>query len=160
MGKINITHVAVVATDLQESIDWYTGLFGEDNVQPIPSMKLSSGAAWFKIGELGLHLAHWHERATVGVNHFGIGVTDPELFHSIYKKAAQNGYFDTRLGSHIYEIPSGEVQMFMLDPSGNIVEVDFPDASKIDRSIVSELPRVVDVFQSQPERAAEGKLFQ
>jgi len=160
MGKVDITHVAVVATDLQASIDWYTNLFGANNIEPTPSMKLSSGAAWFKIGRVGLHLAQWHERSTVGVNHFGIGVTDPELFHDIYRKAAQNGYFDSRLGSHIYEIPSGEVQMFMLDPSGNLIEVDFPDASQIDRSIITDLPRVVDVFQPQPERAAEGKLFQ
>lgn len=159
MGKVNITHVAVVATDLQESIDWYTDLFGAENVAPIPSMKLSSSAAWLKIGEIGLHLAQWPERSSVGVNHFGIGVTDPILFHSIYEKATKNAYFDDRLGSHIYEIPSGEVQMFMLDPSGNIVEVDFPDAGQIDRSIVDHLPRVVDVFHPQPERAAEGRLF-
>jgi len=160
MGSVGITHVAVVANDLQQSIDWYTDLFGAENVELMPSMKLSSSAAWLKIGQLGLHLALWPERSTVGINHFGIGVTDPTLFHSIYEKALDRGYFDARLGSHIYEIPSGEVQMFLLDPAGNIVEVDFPDASAVDRTIVAALPRVVDVFHPQPDRAAEGKLFQ
>lgn len=159
MGKVEITHVAVVANDLQQSIDWYTDLFGPAHIAQMPSMKLSSSAAWLKIGRLGLHLALWPERSTVGVNHFGIGVTDPGLFHSIYQKAQDRKYFDTRLGSHIYEIPSGEVQMFLLDPAGNLVEIDFPDASLIDRSIVNELPRVVDVFHPQPEGAAEGRLF-
>jgi catechol 2,3-dioxygenase-like lactoylglutathione lyase family enzyme len=160
MGQVEITHVAVVATDLQQSLEWYTELFGSDNIVQVPNMQLGKNeAVWLQIGRLGLHLAQWPEQYATGINHFGIGVTDPDLFHSIYQKAMARGWLDSRLGSNIYEIPSGEVQMFLLDPSKNLVEVDFPDASLLDRDIIKNLPRVVDVYEHQPDRAAEGKLF-
>ena len=32
--------------------------------------------------------------------------------------------------------PAGWVQMYLQDPAGNLIEVDWPDASTLDRSVI------------------------
>ena len=159
MESVEFTHVAVVATDLQQSVDWYSDIFGADVIVRVPSPKFIGPAVWLKLGHQSLHLAQWPERSKLRVNHFGVGVLDPDLFHSIYRKASEQNIFDRSFGSNIWEIPSGEVQMYLLDPSDNIVEVDFPDVTLLNRSIIRDLPRLADAYQPQPDRAAQGTLF-
>ena len=40
--------------------------------------------------------------------------------------------------------PAGWVQMYIRDPSGNLVEIDWPDVSTLDPEIVAELARLDD----------------
>ncbi|MCA1729793.1 MAG: VOC family protein, partial [Actinobacteria bacterium] len=47
------------------------------------------------------------------------------------------GYF-----SNIYELPDGTVQLYLRDPAGNMVEVNWPDVSTLDRSVVGEIEKV------------------
>jgi hypothetical protein len=59
------------------------------------------------------------------------------------------------MGRRISELPDGSVQLYLRDPAGNLVEVDFPDASRVDRSVVKELPKLEDKFpQSEENRKA------
>src|ERR1700738_463620 len=45
--------------------------------------------------------------------------------------------------------PSGWVQMYIRDPAGNLVEIDWPDASTLDAALVAELyPLEADVPQA------------
>jgi len=159
MDEVEFTHVSVIAIDLQESINWYVELFGADMIVEVPSPKFIGPAAWLKLGHLGLHLAQADAPSPTTVNHFGIGILRPELFQSIYCSAEERGLFDERLGSHIFEIPSGEVQMYLLDPGNNLVEVDFPDVKLLDRGVIKHIPKLADTFSPQPDRAGEGVLF-
>lgn len=159
MDEVEFTHVSVIAVDLQQSIDWYADLFGADVIVKLPAPKFIGPAAWLKLGHLSLHLANVPEASPTTVNHFGVGVLKAELFHSIYQKAEERGLFEERLGSHIFEVPSGEVQMYLLDPSNNLVEVDFPDATLLDRTIIKDIPKLADTFSPQPDEAAQGMLF-
>jgi hypothetical protein len=59
----------------------------------------------------------------------------------------KEGYF-----SHLYEIPDGAVQMYLRDPAGNMVEVNWPDASMLDRSMVTE-----EIHKIEPETAESAK---
>jgi lactoylglutathione lyase len=36
------------------------------------------------------------------------------------------------------------VQMYLRDPAGNLVEIDWPDASTLDRSIITDIRRLDD----------------
>jgi lactoylglutathione lyase len=159
MEEVEFTHVSVIAIDLQLSIDWYTDLFGADVVVTLPSPRFIGPAAWLKMGHLSLHLAQSSEPSLTTVNHFGIGVLKADLFHSIYRKAEERGLFDRRLGSNIFEIPSGEVQMYLLDPGNNLVEVDFPDGKLLDPDVIKDIPKLAETFSPQPDGAAEGRLF-
>lgn len=161
MNRIEITHVSVVAPDLEVSIAWYQDLFGADEIVRMPAPKHVGPTAWMKLGHLSLHLAGFPERVDARPNHFGIAVLDLDQFHEIYVKARDRTMFDREtFGSHIYDMPGGEVQMYLLDPFGNIVEVNYPDSSEIDRSIVTEMPKIADLYQPQPPDAARSTLFQ
>ena len=38
----------------------------------------------------------------------------------------------------------GAVQMYLRDPAGNLVEVNWPDASTLDRSVVTTMKSIAD----------------
>jgi hypothetical protein len=43
--------------------------------------------------------------------------------------------------------------MYLRDPAGNLVEIDWPDASTIDRGVITEIVRLADVVP----QGAEGR---
>jgi hypothetical protein len=44
----------------------------------------------------------------------------------------------------MYELPDGSVQMYLPDPAGNLVEIDWPDVTTLDRSFFPELQQLAD----------------
>jgi YD repeat-containing protein len=44
----------------------------------------------------------------------------------------------------LYELPDGSVQMYLRDPAGNLIEIDWPDVTTFDRSLLPELKRLAD----------------
>ena len=62
---------------------------------------------------------------------------DVEDFEEVYLRAkeigaqVQEGYFPK-----VYELPDRTVQLYLRDPAGNKVEVNYPDAAVIDCSMV------------------------
>ena len=54
----------------------------------------------------------------------------------------------------MYELPDGSVQMYLRDPAGNLIELDWPDVTTIDRTRVPDIRKLSD---SVPQTAeAEG----
>ena len=51
----------------------------------------------------------------------------------------------------VFELPGGEAQMYLRDPAGNLVEVDWPDASTLDRNVVTDIVALADVVPQEPE---------
>jgi hypothetical protein len=49
----------------------------------------------------------------------------------------QEGYF-----SRVYELPDGAAQLYLRDPAGNMVEVNYPRAAALDRSVIGEIEQV------------------
>jgi YD repeat-containing protein len=84
-------------------------------------------------------------------HHFGIDVDD---FEAAYLKVRELGLREEQTFTRgIFELPGGEAQMYLRDPAGNLVEIDWPDASTLDRSIVTDMVRLADVV----EQDAEGR---
>jgi hypothetical protein len=48
--------------------------------------------------------------------------------------------------------------MYIRDPAGNLVEVDWPDAATLDRSVVTEIVRLADE-RAQTGDAASATLY-
>jgi hypothetical protein len=46
--------------------------------------------------------------------------------------------------SDIYELPDGSVQMYIRDPAGNLVEIDWPDVTMLDRSALPGFKKLDD----------------
>src|SRR5919198_970225 len=102
-------------------------------------------------------------RAT-GFNHVSVAARDLEEstrfdVEAAYTKARELGIQEERaFFSHAYELPDGSVQMYLRDPSGNLVEVDWPDVTTLDRSVVTDLKRLEDDVP-QDEESRRSTLF-
>jgi catechol 2,3-dioxygenase-like lactoylglutathione lyase family enzyme len=142
MQTNGFTHVSVHAHDLDESARFYQELFG---VEEIPAPNFPFPVRWLRVGDLQLHLFQSEDPAPLA-HHFGLDVDD---FETVYKKANEldvvdeSGYF-----SNVYELPDGAVQLYVRDPAGNMVEVNWPNVATLDRSVISEIEKV--------EAGAEG----
>jgi lactoylglutathione lyase len=149
MRATAINHVSISALDLDASIRFYTEIFGLERV-PAPRFP-GQPVAWLRIGDQQLHL--FQREGAPQYHHFGIDVDD---FEAAYLKVRELEIRDeaTFLGG-IFELPGGEVQMYLRDPAGNLVELDWPDASTLDRGVVTDIVRLSDVVpQGEENRGA------
>ena len=128
---------------------FYKDLFG---MEEIPSPDFPSPVRWLKVGALQLHLFASEETAPTP-HHFGLDVED---FEAVYLKAkdmgaqVSEGYF-----SKVNELPDGAVQLYLLDPAGDMVEVNYPDAAALDRSVVGQIAKV----SAKSQEAAKARLY-
>ena len=144
--------MSVHADDLESSARFYEELFG---VERLPTPNFGGRIVWLKLGDQQLHLFESTGPAP-RFHHFGLDVDD---FEAVYLKARERGLLDAdTFGVSVRELPDGAVQMYIRDPAGNVVEVDFPDASTLDRSVVTDLVRLADQFP-QDGAAAEATLY-
>jgi catechol 2,3-dioxygenase-like lactoylglutathione lyase family enzyme len=153
----SLNHVSVGATNLDDSVRFYTEVLG---LQVIPSPTFSFPVTWMRAGNLQVHLFERSEQAyrAPAFNHFGIEMDD---FMAVYQRIKELDLHEpVAFFSAVYELPDGTVQMYVRDPAGNLVELDFPDSSTIDRSRVPEY-RVLadDVEQAEASRGATLFLY-
>jgi lactoylglutathione lyase len=136
MRATGFTHVSAHAHDLDESVRFYKDLFG---MEEIPAPGFPFPVRWLRVGDLQLHLFQSEDPAPQG-HHFGIEVDD---FEATYEKVGEmgaqieEGYF-----SNVYELPDGAVQLYVRDPAGNMVEVNWPAVSTLDRSVIGDIEKV------------------
>jgi YD repeat-containing protein len=130
-----LTHVNVHAYDLEESARFYKEVFG---MEEIPAPNFSSPVRWLRVGDLQLHLFQSDVPAPTR-HHFGIDVDD---FEAAYRKAKELSIVDEHhSAADVYELPDGAVQMYVRDPAGNLVEVNWPDVTTLDRAVVTGIVR-------------------
>ena len=146
MQATGFTHVSVHAYDLEESARFYKEVFG---MEEIPAPNFSSPVRWLRVGDLQLHLFQSDVPAPTR-HHFGIDVDD---FEAAYRKAEELGVRDGDRYSTVRELPDGAVQMYLRDPSGNLVEVNWPDVTTLDRAVVTgivkrDVPQTGDALRA------------
>jgi catechol 2,3-dioxygenase-like lactoylglutathione lyase family enzyme len=128
MSVTRITHVSIYADDLDESAKFYEELFGMERLPT--ALFPGGGVLWLRLGDEQLHLFTSDEDAPGIRHHFGIDVDD---FDALYATAKERGLLDTRaFGSPLRSHPMGWVQLYLRDPAGNLVEVDWPDVETLD----------------------------
>lgn len=140
MQATGFNHVSVATQDMAESVRFYRELFG---LEPIPAPNFGIPVQWFQLGTSQLHI--FERPADVPIyHHFGLNVVD---FEAVYFEAEKRGIFDTTtFGHHLFELPNDVVQLYLRDPSGNLIEVNWPDARSLDPSIQAELKKMADRF--------------
>jgi len=130
--------VSVPAVDLEKSARFYEEVFG---MERIPTARFGSPVLWLKLGEQQLHL-FTSEAEVPRFHHFALDVDD---FEETYRRVKELGLLDSEThGAALREHPAGWVQMYIRDPAGNLVEIDWPDASTIDRDVVKDIRRLDD----------------
>jgi YD repeat-containing protein len=149
MGATRINHTSIVANSLDESARFYEELFG---MERIPTATFSDPVLWLRAGTNQLHLFEADETATLRA-HVSFDVDD---FDALYAKAKEMGILDVRaFGSPLRTHPAGWVQLYLRDPAGNLVEVDWPDASTLSPETLADATEL----GGQAGEAASATLF-
>jgi lactoylglutathione lyase len=134
MTAISINHVSIHAEDLERSAAFYEQLFG---MERIPTPTFAFPVAWLRLGRQQLHLFVRSGAQPPQFHHVGLNVDD---FDAVYWRAREQRLRDdSAFFSGMYELPDGSVQMYLRDPAGNLIEVDWPDARTLDARIREDL---------------------
>ena len=152
MRATRLNHVSIHASNMEESLRFYIEVFG---MERLPSPNFAQHVEWLRLGEQQLHLFH-RKTAAPEFHHIALDVDD---FEAAYLKAKELGLLDDgAFGASVRELPGGAVQMYIRDPAGNLVEIDWPDVSTLDREIVTNITRVADE-RPQTGDAARSTLY-
>jgi catechol 2,3-dioxygenase-like lactoylglutathione lyase family enzyme len=149
MPAVSINHVSVSADDLDESARFYEDLFG---MEPIPTPNFGDPVRWLRVGDGQLHLFKRGVDAPLH-HHFALEVDD---IGEVYRKAEARGALDGRThGQHLRALPSGQIQLYLRDPAGNLLEVNWPDVETLPDDLKADLPNLADMHpQSEENRQA------
>ena len=143
-----LTHVSIIAEDVDESTDFYEDVIG---CRPVPTPAFGKqedfdaeeniGFQMLRIGDHQLHL--WNDPAreieVTRFAHFGIHVDE---FEEVYRRAEEQDAF-AAIGvesapPQVFDF-NGTAQMYLSDPTGNLVEIDYPDIDVLDRSVFDDV---------------------
>jgi lactoylglutathione lyase len=147
MRATGFTHVSIHADDLEESVRFYVDVFGMRHVE---SPDFAFPVEWLVLGDQQLHLfLRGGAVPAPEFHHIGLDVDD---FEAAYRVAVERDLFDPEAGSpNVRELNDGAVQMYLRDPAGNLVEVNWPDVSTLDRSVVTDIVRIANERPQSPE---------
>ena len=101
---------------------------------------------WLRVGDLQLHLFLESDGKPPARHHLGLTRDD---FEAAYE--AVQAHTSAEWGAQLVELPSGQLQLYFRDPAGNLIELNWPDASTLDRSRYPQLRRLVDVTPQSEE---------
>ena len=150
MRVTGINHVSIAARNLEESTRFYVEVFGMERIAtPIFATRVQ----WLRCGDLQLHLFLDEQGEAPARHHIGLTVDD---FDAAYEAVA--AWTDAEWGSDLVELPSGQIQLYFRDPADNLIELNWPDSSTLDRAKYPELRRLVDVVP-QTDESLEAVLY-
>ena len=135
MSKIvEINHVTLIVDNLEAAATFYEEEMG---LQPIPAFVFDYPTEFFKFPNgQQLHLSEWEDAQSFR-GHLCLTIDNwSEMFHRM--KAL--GIIDLAPWGNVRQLQKGVMQMFVRDPSGNLLEfVSKPeDADKIDPAILED----------------------
>jgi catechol 2,3-dioxygenase-like lactoylglutathione lyase family enzyme len=150
--ETSINHVSINARDLSESVDFYTDLLG---AEPIPTPNFGLPVQWLALGRTQLHL---FERDMPPTSHHHLGITVDDL-EAVYRVADRRRCFERQaFGNHLILLPGDLVQLYIRDPSGNLVELDQTGADRLPDDMRAQLKSLSDLHP-QTEENLRGRLF-
>jgi catechol 2,3-dioxygenase-like lactoylglutathione lyase family enzyme len=152
MKVTGFNHLSIGAKNLAESVKFYETVLG---MQTIPSYNFGFKTKYLRCGDLQLHIFELEDKIPF-YQHFAVDVDD---FHAAYDAAKAMGALDsTAFRNPVNELPDGCVQMYLRDPAGNLVEIDWPDVETLDRSRIPEM-KLLTEFAEQNEEGLAASLY-
>ncbi|MCR9064250.1 MAG: VOC family protein [Cytophagales bacterium] len=129
---IGINHVALIVNNLEETSEFYEKELG---LEVIPAFLFDYPTAFFKINDTQqLHLTEWEDTYSFR-GHVCMQVDD---ISTIFWRMKELGVIDTSPWGKVRQLPDGPIQMFVRDPSGNLVELSSAPGSAIDPKIFED----------------------
>ena len=123
------TFISISAEDLDESVAFYTGVFG---MEVTPTNSADTAEAWLELGNQQLRL-FLREALAPTVRSFALAVED---FDALYRRLTEGQWF---FATQLRE--DGSVELDARDPAGHVVEVDWPDLATLDPSVALDIRR-------------------
>jgi lactoylglutathione lyase len=129
---ININHVALVVSNLEEASIFYEKELG---LEVIAAFLFDYPTSFFRINETQqLHLTEWEDAYSFR-GHLCLQVDD---INTMYWRMKELGIIDIQPWGNVRTLPDGVIQMFVRDPSGNLVELSCAPGTEIDQAILSD----------------------
>ena len=138
MRALRFNHVSISAPDVEASTRFYEEVFG---MERIATYNFAFPVQYLRLGEQQLHLFR-RDDDPPRYFHFGLDVDD---FDGLYRRAKERGLLDHRMGRAAMRThPTGWVQLYLHDPAGNLVEVDWPDVTTLAPDVAADVTRLDD----------------
>jgi len=134
-----IQHVNVNVDDLDAAIPFYRDVLGLP-LDDTPDQGFR--CQFFRIGSTPqqIHMNEMRdERQFRG--HFCLVVPD---FMGVFKRAKESHAIDLRAWGKVRQLPNGKMQMFVRDPSGNLIEIASTSSEIIDLAVFREEGNLVE----------------
>ena len=152
MKVTGFNHLSIGSRDLDESARFYVEVLG---METIPTYNFGFKTRYLRCGDLQLHLFQLEDSIPT-YQHFALDVDD---FHAAYEAAKKIGALDyTAFRNPVNELPDGCVQMYLRDPTGNLIEIDWPDVTTLDRSRILEM-KLLSEFATQDAEGLKASLY-
>jgi catechol 2,3-dioxygenase-like lactoylglutathione lyase family enzyme len=152
MKVTGFNHLSIGTKNLAESVKFYETVLG---MQTIPSYNFGFKTKYLRCGDLQLHIFELEDQVPF-YQHFAVDVDD---FHAAYDAAKAMGALDsTAFRNPVNELPDGCVQMYLRDPAGNLIEIDWPDVGTLDRARIPEM-KLLTEFAEQNEEGLAASLY-
>ena len=147
MTATGFNHVSIRALDLDRSVRFYEDVFG---MEQIPTYDFDAPTQYLRVGNLQLHVFERGdpEQPAPPHQHLALDVDD---FEAVFRRALELGVLDDTFGDPVVELPDGSVQLYLRDPAGNLVEVDWPDVATLDDAVVRPIKRHVERVEQSTE---------
>jgi len=133
-----IQHVNVNVDDLDAAIPFYRDILGLP-LEATPDQGFR--CQFFKIGPVQqIHMNEMRdERQFRG--HFCLVVPD---FMAVFRRAKARNVIDVAAWGKVRQLPNGKMQMFVRDPSGNLIEIASTSSEIIDLAVFRDEGNLVE----------------
>ncbi len=129
---IRVNHVTLIVDNLEKAGEFYEKELG---LEVLPAFKFDYPVLFFKINEeQQLHLSEWDDTPSFR-GHVCFQVDD---INSIFFRMKELGAIDIKPWGKVRRLPDGAMQMFVRDPSGNLVELSSDPDAEIDPAIFED----------------------
>jgi lactoylglutathione lyase len=150
MPALRINHVSVSSPDQDASGRFYEELFGAER---IPAPNFGFRVDWFAFGDTQLHIFPEDDRPAKR-HHLGITVDD---ILPVYNRAKELGVIDAAFTDWVRVLEDGNVQFYLRDPGGNLIEINGP-VGDYTTAEIPELKPLTELFPQGPETVG-ARLF-
>lgn len=129
---LKINHVTLIVDNLEKAGEFYEKEMG---LELLPAFKFDYPVMFFRFNaEQQLHITEWKDTPSFR-GHICVQVDD---FNPIFYRMKELKAIDTAPWGKVRQLPDGAMQMFVRDPSGNLVEISSQPGYEVDKAIFED----------------------